>query len=310
MAADIRFLTVTWSNDKDRFSMLRKSILKSSLSSIQHDVVVQSEDFNQFQEYAGTKVGLLSSKDILPEGVDDLRLAARAKQLKYGRRATRLSSSLARYTRIFDWSRYLGWQAQQLSKLAYAASSDCDSIVILDSDVIVTRHADLSLFQNQNKPFCFERFVEREDMSGKTKKWVETAESVFGLPSNDTKRVGSYFDTPFIMIPEYVRSMINDIETRYNKPWWQALIGLPPRRWSEFALYKNFLRNSQNANPINWAPADNVGFIFDLSSKESVLEAIDRLQKDKCHYITLHSQASGKHDWSVLSYADQILEHV
>ncbi len=276
-----------------------------------------------FEQFNRRGLDLQPTSAILPADVDTRRQQARKIQARLGRRLTRIGTSLARHSSVFDWSRYLGWQTQQLVKLSYAASSSADLVVVIDSDVVVTRHADLTGLTvagnegNEVTPGqvipCFERNTRRDKMGGKTAKWVATAEEIFpaqatALQSDGEELAGCYFDTPFILSPSAVRAMCQAIEERFGKPWWQAILDLPPRRWSEFALYKRFLGTAYGPGQIDWKSPDTVGYIFDLSDKTRLNNEFLELQNNqRCGFITIHSQANGRYPWPASEYKDNIL---
>src|SRR5688572_6173638 len=228
-------LTVTWGRDKTHFSLLRESLLRSCFAQVPHHVIVQHEDLELFQEFSG--ITLHSSADILPPEVEQRRREACIWQARLGRRGTVIGGSLARYLGWPRWVRYTGWHTQQLSKLAFVAQSQVDTVVILDSDVMVTPHADITDFVPRDgaatqAAVCYQNFQPLTRLKGKVGHWQQTAHRLFGTPFPSSDRYDAYYDTPFVMHAPSLRAMCTWLEQRYSQPWWSTLLQQPPRRWS------------------------------------------------------------------------------
>lgn len=312
--APLILLTVTWGRDKAHFSLLRESLLRSSFAQIPHHVVVQHEDLELFREFPG--MILHSSADILPPEVEQRRREACVWQARFGRRGTIIGGSLVRYIGWPRWVRYTGWHTQQLSKLAFVAQCQTNTVVILDSDVIVTPHADTADFlclegaANPQKNVCFQDFQPLTRLRGKVRHWQQTAHRLFGTPFPSSDQYDAYYDTPFVMHAPSVRAMCAWLEQRYSQPWWSTLLQQPPRRWSEFGIYKHYLRTLSNT-AVDWRPADLMVYLFDARDVTQLAENFDRaLHQQRAHYITIHSQSSGRQLWSADAYEDVIRQRL
>lgn len=302
----LKLLTVTWGADRLHFSLLRESIRSSALANLAHDVIVQDEDLALFQEYQNDNINLKSSRDVLPLGVESARLRAIKWQSIMGRRGTTVCGSIMRTVGRPRWTRFTGWHTQQLCKLAQVAASEVDNVAVLDSDVVVTRFAEPADFLCEGKIVCYERHLATEELPRKVRNWQATAHDLFALPRTSTTVSDGYYDTPFVMHAPTVRALLQWLEQRYQQPWWQAITALPPRRWSEFGIYKTFLHH-HSSKPVKWRRAEAMGYLFDASDPQQFVSSFDELQnKQRCHYITLHSQSSGRELWSADSYVDGI----
>jgi len=228
---NLKFLTVTWRGDLTHFSLLRESLNLSRLSGVEHDVVVHSEDFKIFNKFQQPGLNLYTTHDLLDPVVERRRIRARHCRELLGRRSEVICGSLSRTLGWPNWVRYTGWHIQQICKLAGVAASKIDVVVLLDSDLIITKYADASDF-----------------------------------------------------------------------------LSLPPRRWSEFGIYKQFLRNHYSKD-IVWRSTEKMGYIFDASSTEKLIEQFNYLlEHDRSHYITIHSQSSGRRLWGAEHYRDSVLK--
>ncbi len=305
-APDLTVLTVTWSADRDHFALLHHSLGLSSLAQIPHHVVVQHEDLPLFQGFADARTHLHSSADILPGEVESHRNGARVWQRRLGRRATRVAGSLVRHTGCPNWVRYTGWHTQQLTKLAFAAASTVDTVVVMDSDVIVTPHASAADFLQPGHILCYRDERPAAGLRGKVLHWQQTASQLFGDPFTLGTTYDGYYDTPFVLHAPSVRAMLTWLEQRYRQPWWLTLVQQPPRRWSEFGLYKQFLRHHQ-AQPVDWRSADIMGYLFDARDIAHLTQRFaDLIRQQQAHCITIHSQSSGRKLWTAAAYAEAI----
>lgn len=306
-APALQLLTVTWAGDRTHFSVLQDSLRQSSLKNLPHAIVVQSEDECLFQEMGLAPATLRPTSQILPETVERKRRRSRFWQRTFGRRATTLGGSLARSIGWPRWVRYTGWHTQQLCKLAFAASSEADTVVVLDSDLVITRHADPTDFLMPDQIVCHQQGKELSAVRGKVRKWHETAHRLFAQPFPTAGALDCYFDTPFILHAPTVRAMLAWLEERYARPWWQVLLDQPPRRWSEFACYKQYLRSFLPMDSVTWRDTSKTGYLFDASDPDRLMRKFDELvEKQHCHYVTIHSQSSGRRKWKAEDYADRI----
>lgn len=309
----VSLITPTWSGDLEHYRILMQSLAQKPELSGLHTTVVQAEDqalFSQLPLSGLTQ--LCTTEQVLPPEVEQKRRQALKYQLKLGRHLTRLSSSISRELDWPDWPRYTGWHTQQISKLALAAQAETDYVLVIDSDVIITPSADLTKILSQDAIVCFAEPKPFYEFRGKSRKWVLQADSLLRVPQDKDRRYDSYFDTPFLLHSATVRALLAWLEQEYRQPWWQVLLRQPPRRWSEFATYKLFLQKlslEEPATAVQWLAPDRMRYIFDTSdSKKLLAELGECWQNPDVHFITVHSQSSGRQRWSADRYANQILE--
>lgn len=303
----MKLLTVTWSGDRMHFDLLRYSLERSRLAGLPHEVVVQDDELSLFEPYDEPPVRLLSSRDVLPEEVEIRRCRAARWRQRLGRRATIVAGSVTRYIGWPSWVRYTGWHTQQLCKLAMAAASEVDTVVVLDSDVVVTAHAGTEDFvHGGGAAVCFQKWVGADELSRKRKHWQENAHCLLDLGLPRQGPFDCYYDTPFVFHAPAVRRMLSWLETRYRQPWWQVLLKQPPRRWSEFGIYGTFLRHHYD-EAVDWRDSRQIGYLHDASNVSRLAAEFRRLQNEqRQHYITIQSQSNGRHSWSPGGYHREI----
>lgn len=308
MPASVQLLTPTWSGDLPHFRLLRASIARSPLAGLSHRVVVQDEDMGLFEaEAAGAE--LCSSAAVLPPVVEAGRRRARRMQQRLGRHGTRVAGSLCARWGWPAWVRYTGWHTQQISKLAAAAESAVDTVVVLDSDVVVLQAASPSDFLDADgRVVCFQRWAPATEVGGKVAKWNRQAHALYGQTLDEAAPRDVCFDTPFVLHAPTLRAMLAELERRYDKPWWRVLLEQPPRHWSEFASYRLYLRDFLPQENVAWRDDSQLRYIFDARDPEAVREAVAAMMAEPgVHYVTIHSQSAGRGLWGAEGYAERLL---
>lgn len=302
MDSRICLITPTWSGDLHHFRLLRASLDRSPLAGVPHHVVVQTEDRALFSGFDAPAMDLKTTAEVLPPEVEAARCRARRIGRRLGRHLTRIGGSMRRELGWPRWPAYTGWHTQQVCKLAIAAGADVDQAVVIDSDVIVTPNADVSDFQSDGRVRCFATWASLDEAGAKVRKWIRHAEQLTGhLPARDGL-VNTYFDTPFILDRRMVNAMLRWLESTYNRPWWRVLLSQPPRRWSEFGIYKAFLDRDAGER-VDWCPPETARYVFDASDVAKLVRKIEAFMADPgVHFITVHSQSSGRKPWSVADY--------
>lgn len=308
MSAEQRIIliTPTWAGDLNHFRVMRRFLEASPLADLPHHVVVQTEDLPLFAEFSGrSNLHLFSTADVLPPDVERQRVRARYLAARLGRNLTRVSGSLARLLPWPAWPAYTGWHTQQLCKLKMASEADCDLAVVLDSDVLVTIDANVDDFISADT-LCFSTWQKRSELRGKVKNWVAESESLVGADSLSDP-VNTYFDTPFVFSREILCRMLGYLESASGKAWWQVLLDRPPRRWSEFGVYKAYLTH-RSGIPVTWREPDFSRYIYDTSDPDRLIMTVKSMIEDAdIHYITIHSQSSGRETWDSERYLNKLL---
>ena len=309
-SSPLTLLTVTWSADLEHFALLRESLMRSALADCPHTVIVQTEDLPLFQHFSTPGLTLRPTAEVLPTDVEARRRQARRQQSRWGRRGTILAGSLARRMGWPHWPRYTGWHTQQLCKLAAATSCDARTVAVLDSDVIVTPHARIEDFESPQPKsvYCLQQWQSADRASRKVRHWQHSTSKLLELPEHNDEQVDAYYDTPFIFDVAALRAMLAWLESRHRQPWWRSLLDCPPRQWSEFDLYRSWLRHYYPGE-VTWRGTDFIGYLYDASNPERLAVAFRNLvHGQRCHYVTIHSQSSGRQNWGPKDYADTVLK--
>jgi hypothetical protein len=305
-ARPICLITPTWSGDLDHFRLLRASLDRSRLADVPHHVIVQTEDRDAFSDFDCPAMKLQTTADVLPPEVETARRRSRRISQHLGRHLTRISGTIRRELGWPRWPAYTGWHTQQICKLMAARHADADQAIVIDSDVIVTPHADVSDFYSNGRIRCFATWAKFEEMGAKVRKWIRQAEYLTGHSAARDGLVNTYFDTPFILNRAVLDAMLLWLESNYHQPWWHVLLSQPPRRWSEFGTYKAFLAGYAGAQ-VDWCAPDMSRYLFDASDMQKFVKQVEALIRDPAvHYITIHSQSSGRRPWSIADYKERL----
>lgn len=299
----IALITATWAGDLEHFRVMRCSLEQSPLSELDHYVVVQDEDLSLFQEFRGRAgLTLLSTRDVLPARVESRRVHARRLSERLGRNFTRICGSLKRKLSWPVWPSYTGWHTQQLCKLKLASEMHYDIAVVVDSDVLVTPSASLEDFLASSGVVCFAEWRNRAELSGKVKNWVAESERLVGAVEGPDP-VNVYFDTPFVFDRSLLAAALADLSANAGLPWWEALLDRPPRRWSEFGFYKAYLAHRATSGTVEWRRPSFSRYVYDTRDAAQVVAAVKEMIADpNIHYVTIHSQASGRENWDPQAY--------
>jgi hypothetical protein len=302
----ICLITPTWSRDLDHFRLLRASLDRSALADVPHHVIVQTEDIDAFSGFDCPAMKLQTTADVLPPEVETARRRACRISGILGRHLTRISGSMRREWGWPHWPAYTGWHTQQICKLMAARHASVDQAIIIDSDVIVTPNATVADFRSNGRIRCFATWRKPEELGAKVRKWIRHAEYLTGHSAAREGLANSYFDTPFILDRSVLDAMLLWLESNYNQPWWQVLLSQPPRRWSEFGIYKAFLAGYAGAQ-VDWCAPDMHRYLFDASDIQKLVTQVETLIRNpEVHYITIHSQSNGRRPWSVADYGQHL----
>ena len=178
---------------------------------------------------------------------------------------------------------------------------------MLDSDVIVTPQAQVDDYLNPTRAVCIGQWQPGAEARGKVRKWNREAHRLLGVPYDASAPADLYFDTPFPIHPPSVRALMRWLEDRYQRPWWATFLAQPPRRWSEFATYRLFLRQHPPACGVDWQSPALTRYVHKATDVAALITHLRTLLAEpNCHYITLHSQSSGRGLWN----ADEVIPPV
>lgn len=303
----IELVTPAWAGDYEHFKALRASIDASRLATIPHRVIVQSEDASAFSVLARPPLRMATTAETLPGDVEALRVTALRRARRLGHRLTDLSGSLSLRTGGWPrWVRYTGWHVQQITKLAAAAASSAEAVVVIDCDVLVMPRATPADFLTADgRPVCLYGECPPEEIGHRQARWNRQAHTLLGLRFEPSAPYDGAFDTPFVFHPPLVREMLVWISDRYDRPWWEVLLAQPVRRWSEFATYRLYLKHFHASADIVWRQGQGklTHAIYAPDNLETLRQRLAALRADpEAGYTTVHDVRRGRRRFAPQSY--------
>ncbi|MEQ8966746.1 MAG: DUF6492 family protein [Azospirillaceae bacterium] len=227
MAKDRRlaFLTPSFYGDFERCAFLCESLSKFVVDDFIHYLVVDRSDVSLFRDLESPTTRVIAKEDILPSWIIKVRIPLPKKG-----RNVRLSLK-SRPVR--------GWHVQQMAKLTTCAELDHELVVMVDSDVFLTRRFEVAEVTGGGPPPLYCKPAVITEALPRHVAWQQTANRVLGLtapefPSPD-------FITPYnFWRPDVVRAMRQRIESVAGTDWMLVVA----RNWEfcEPVVYGTFVR--------------------------------------------------------------------
>jgi hypothetical protein len=217
----LEILTKTYAPDLELFEDLHASIAKFTDDEVIHRVVVDDADKGLFERFRSDRCQILGVRETIPKTF----VKVPTKNLMINLR--------------HPWPPVRGWILQQLVKLSMAERSDADIVLLMDSDVVLTKPVDASLFQTDDK-LNFSR-IEGAVHEGMRRHilWHEAAREMLGLSNDVSPPLNDYVDAFNIWSPDIVRALCSRISEKSGKAWQTAFAA--NLHVSEFILYGVFV---------------------------------------------------------------------
>lgn len=215
----LHLITVSHAPDLERCRRLCESIDRfDRTQSIQHTLICPHRDLPLFADLGKRNRRVVSYQDILPRGYRQIPLLKRW-WLDPGGFPVR------------------GWMMQQLVKLAAAAQSDAEYIVIVDSDIVFCRPIDEELFFRDGAIRLVATPLKSEDKDHTV--WQRLSERLLWI--SPQQQFPNYVGQLMSWSPDVLRQMLSRVEKHADKPWFKTLGRLITV--SEYTLYSNFAQH-------------------------------------------------------------------
>ena len=128
--AELEILTVTYAPDLELFEDLHASIARFTDDQVVHRVVVDDADRELFERFHSDRCQILGVRETLPKTFVKVPTKSLMINLRH------------------PWPPVRGWIFQQLVKLSMAERSDADVLLLMDSDVVLTKPVDAEHISN------------------------------------------------------------------------------------------------------------------------------------------------------------------
>jgi hypothetical protein len=220
-------ITPSYRPDFELCQDLNSSILRFTPLDVQHHVIVPNADVGTFAAISGQRTKIHDVQDYLPHW-------------------------MVKVPRMNAWLNVRrpmppirGWIAQQIVKLAAAASMTTNVVILIDSDIVLIKPMTADSFTVDGRLALFEVADGIDSSLPRHQEWYAAARRLLGLPPLRSATYPDYICCPCAWSPAVVRSMLARIETVTGTHWATA-IGREIH-FSEMILYGVYVRAFMDA---------------------------------------------------------------
>jgi hypothetical protein len=224
--ADLEVITPSYAPDFELCADLNASVLAHG-AGVQHTIIVPPRDLVLFEALVGRDTVVRSAEDFLP-GLPRLPRNFRLNPRR-------------------PWLPVRGWIAQQVVKLAAAAASDADLVLMVDSDIVFVRPFGAETFLSaEGQPEFYRLEAAVDERLPRHVLWHEAAHRLLGLGPPPPTPLPDYVSCPCVWEPAAVRALLERVEQVASAPW-QRVVAAEPHV-SEMMLYGVFVDASTDAS--------------------------------------------------------------
>lgn len=229
-------LTPSFGPDFELCADLNASVLALSPDEVHHQIVVPKRDLELFGRLAGPRTEIRAEPEFLPSSFIKAPVVNMTVNLR----------------RPFPPVR--GWILQQVLKLAAAAKSDADVVLLVDSDIEFIRPFSADTFRNEDGVVRFYRKPnDIDDRLPRHVLWHQGAHALLGLEPPTTP-MHDYVSSLLAWDPVLVRRLLDRVEQTTRRRWVDAVAA--QLHFSEWTLYGVFV-DALVGPPANAAATDN-----------------------------------------------------
>jgi len=213
-------ITKSFAPDFELCAGLSRSVLEYSPDSVHHHIIVPRRDLKQFGRLAGPRTHVRCESEFLPRSFVPVPLG-------------NLMVNLAR-----PLPPVRGWILQQVLKLAAAADSEDDVVLVVDSDVEFVREFNPEMFVRDGVVRFYRKPDEIDDRLPRHAIWHRSARALLGLPATEPP-YADYVWSLIAVDPVIVRRMLSQVTAVSDIPWPTVIAG--QLQFSEWTLYGVFV---------------------------------------------------------------------
>jgi hypothetical protein len=216
----VSVITRSFAPDFELCSDLHRSVLEYSPDSVHHHIVVARSDLKLFGQFAGQRTHIRCETDLLPRSFVPVPFG-------------NFTLNLAR-----PFPPVRGWILQQVLKLAAAAASEDDVVLVVDSDVEFVRAFNVETFFRNGVVRFYRKPDQIDERLPRHMIWHRIARELLGLPPADPPYT-DYVSTMLALDPAIVRLMLARVTATTGRPWTTAIAS--QFHFSEWTLYGVFV---------------------------------------------------------------------
>ncbi len=277
----LSFLTPSFFGDFEQCTLLCESLEKFVVEDYVHYLIVDRADCKLFRSLENSRTKVLSKEEVLPSWVSSWRFPLPQKN---------------RYVRLSLKSRPIrGWIAQQMAKLSLCVQLKHEHVIMVDSDVFLTRRFEANaLIENGLSPlFCNMGAIDprTEPKHAMHEVWQRMSEKMLGSEVLDPPYPD--FITPWnFWRPEVVRELKKRIELVTGKDWMVGVARAPS--FCEPVTYGNFVLSEGPEACGHRLISDPLCYSYWTPKRISHLEMAEFLSKmpDHCYAVNIQSKAN------------------
>jgi len=218
--SELAIITPSFGPDFELCAALHRSVLAHSPASVRHHIIVPRADLPLFGQLRGDRAVIHDEADFLPRSIRSLP-------------GTKYSVNLRR-----PFPPLRGWILQQVIKLAAAARSEADVVVLVDSDIEFVRPFSAGTFQRDGATRFYRKPAEIDERLPRHLIWHRVARSLLGLPQSPPP-YPDYVSSLLAWNPAVVRELLARVESVTGRRW-ADVVGAQ-LHFSEWTLYGVFV---------------------------------------------------------------------
>jgi hypothetical protein len=201
----LEILTPSYAPDRELCGDLNESVLRLASPDVRHRLVVPARDLALFADLAGERTEVVDARRFLPRTFRPIPRVNGWLDLR------------APYPPV------RGWIAQQIVKLAAAAESPADVVVIADSDLTFVRPFGVADFAPDGSVPLYRLDGAVTELLPRHLLWHRVARRLLGLPATDERVLPDYICWPCAWSPSVVRTMLDRIHAVTGMHWASAI---------------------------------------------------------------------------------------
>lgn len=213
-------ITPSFAPDFELCRGLNRSVLDNSAENVLHHIIVPRKDIGLFTQLANTRTHIRPEDDLLPRSFIRLRY----------------SKFTINFAQPFPPVR--GWMLQQIVKLAAAAESRDDVVLLVDSDIEFVRAFSAETFVRNNVVRFYKKPRAVDERLPRHIVWHRAARELLGLPESPPP-YADYISSLLAWDPRIVRQLLSRVSQIAKRPWATAISGR--LHFSEWTLYGVFV---------------------------------------------------------------------
>lgn len=217
-------MTASYVGDFDRCELLCESMDRFMQGQWHHYLLVERNDVELFARLQGPKRTVINEADLFP-----FWLRSFPDPASLGRRRIWLSPFSAPLR---------GWHAQQLRRLAMARHVEADTLLSIDSDVVLVRPFDPASLWNGDRIRLFRVDDGARQATPGHLEWLAHAGGILGLPRQPDP-AHDYISNMVAWRMDSARALLDHIEKHNGVSWIRAVIS--SRAISECMIYGRFV---------------------------------------------------------------------